>query len=270
MPFSLSVGNRCGHDPKRPLLAAAVPIPKGKGGLPRILSLAAERAKAWYFHPRKCPPLQARPDRQTRSERREACQIVLEVILRHLDLASMCLGKPTPANGFIDVDMRTIVHDTGIGQRRCERAIAMFKRAGFMKVAQPRTQNEEGAYFGCRAIRVVTAALFEWLDLGPMLARERRKASGRLRRKAQRAGNTVADIMRRLIYKRPHAPKPSQNANESSRLWNLQCAEYIRQGMDGPELRRRTNETLGYPPDYSPGQTFTTPATLLKRLLKKG
>ncbi len=37
-------GNRCGHDPKNPALTPAVPIRKGKGGLPRILSLAAERA----------------------------------------------------------------------------------------------------------------------------------------------------------------------------------------------------------------------------------
>ena len=47
-------GNRCGHDPKNPNLSPAKPIRKGKGGLPRILSLAAERAKAWYFHPKKC------------------------------------------------------------------------------------------------------------------------------------------------------------------------------------------------------------------------
>ena len=158
-------GNRCGHDPKRPILSPAHPIRKGKGGLPRILSLAAERAKAWYFHPKKCPPLQAQPNRRTRSERREACQIVLETILSHLDLASMCLGTPTAASGFIDIDMRTIVRDSGVGQRRCERAIALLKQAGFLRVKQPRSQNKEGAYFGCRAIRIVTEALFEALVL---------------------------------------------------------------------------------------------------------
>lgn len=82
---------------------------------------------------------------------------MLEVIFRHLDLASMCLGTPTPANGFIDIDMRTIVHASGMGQRRCERAIALLKEAGFMRVKQPRRQNEEGAYFGCRAIRVLVS-----------------------------------------------------------------------------------------------------------------
>ena len=33
-------GNRCGHDPRNPRLVPAYPIRKGKGGLPRILSLA--------------------------------------------------------------------------------------------------------------------------------------------------------------------------------------------------------------------------------------
>lgn len=188
-------GNRCGHDPKRPILSPAHPIRKGKGGLPRILSLATERAKAWYFHPKKCPPLQAHPDRLTRSERREACQIVLETILSHLDLASMCMGTPTAASGFIDIDMRTIVRDSGIGQRRCERAIALFKEAGFMKVTQPRTQNDERMYFGCRAIRMVTGSLFEWLGLGPMLHRERARASERLRRKAQKANRKLSEFM---------------------------------------------------------------------------
>ena len=205
-------GNRCGHDPRQPVLAVAVPIPKGRGGFPRILSLAAERAKAWYFHPKKCPPLQGHPGRQTRSERREACQIVLETILRHLDLASMCLGTPTLANGFIDIDMRTIVHDSGISQRRCERAISLLKQAGFMRVQQPRTRNEEGAYFGCRAIRVVTETLFEWLGLAPMLQRERARASERLRRKAQKANRKLADFMRRVVRgmkKAGFTPRPS-------------------------------------------------------------
>ncbi len=191
-------GNRCGHDPKHPNLSPANPIRKGKGGLPRILSLAAERAKAWYFHPKKCKLLQSHPHRKTRSERREACQIVIETILFHLDLASFCLGTPTLENGFIDIDMRTIVRDSGIGQRRCERAIALLKEAGFMRVNQPRTQKDEGMYFGCRAIRVVTEALFEWLGLDPMLHRERARASERLRRKAQKANRKLSEFMNRI------------------------------------------------------------------------
>ena len=256
-------GNRCGHDPKNPRLSPAKPIRKGKGGLPRILSLAAERAKAWYFHPKKCPPLQAQPNRRTRSERRGACQIVLETILSYLDLASMCLGTPTAASGFIDIDMRTIVRDSGIGQRRCERAIALFKEAGFMKVTQPRTQNDEGMlYFGCRAIRVVTEALFEWLGLGPMLHRERARASESLRRKAQKANRKVTDFMRRITKGlrnaftfRPQRSRAEQEKREEAALrWNRACAKYMLADLAPDECRRRTNAELGLPADYSPGR----------------
>ncbi len=256
-------GNRCGHDPKRPILSPAHPIRKGKGGLPRILSLAAERAKAWYFHPKKCPPLQAHPDRRTRSERREACQIVLETILSHLDLASMCLGTPTAASGFIDIDMRTIVQDSGIGQRRCERAIALFKEAGFMKVTQPRTQNDEGMYFGCRAIRVVTEALFEWLGLAPMLHRERARASERLRRKAQKANRKLSEFMNRIRdkFKSPVgrafqrlSPRAEEQRMERRIAWSRKWSEFVLQGIDSREAQLRTNAALGYPPGYSPGQ----------------
>lgn len=132
------VGNRCGHYPRTPQLSPPEPIRKGLGGLPRLLSLAAERAKEWFFHPDKCPQLQTSPDRQTRSERREACQIVLEALLSRLDLTSLCVGIPTPATGFTDIDMKTIVRLTGLGQRRCERAIGQLKAAGFITVKQPR------------------------------------------------------------------------------------------------------------------------------------
>ena len=109
--------------------------------MPRILSLAAERAKAWYRHPAKCPPLQG-AKRAIRSERREALQIVIETLLSYLDLAPHCLGTPTLDHGFIDIEMKNLVPTAGIGQRRIERAIVLLKQAGFLEVAQPRMQNE--------------------------------------------------------------------------------------------------------------------------------
>lgn len=250
-------GNRCGHDPKSPLLTPANPIRKGKGGLPRILSLAAERTKAWYAHPKKCPPLLTRGDRKTRSERREACLVVLETLLSHLDLSSLCLGAPTLANGFVDVNMETIVRNSGLGQRRCERAIDQLKQAGFMKVTQPRGQSDQGAYFGCRAIRVVTTALFDWLGLGPMLQRERARATEALRRAAHKANRKLTDFMRRafsgfkrgFVHKRNEKPRKERTAT-----WNLTWAEHIKAGFDMAEAQRRTNKTLGFQPGYSPGQ----------------
>lgn len=255
-------GNRCGHDPKHPNLSPAKPIRKGKGGLPRILSLAAERAKAWYFHPKKCKALQSHPNRKTRSERREACQIVIETILSHLDLASLCLGTPTLERGFIDIDMRTIVRDSGIGQRRCERAIALLKEAGFMTVQQPRAINDQGDYVGLRAIRVVTKLFFEFLNLGPMLQRERARATRRLQAKAKKANHKVTDLMRRrttglrnsFTFKPQRSHADQQKREEKTRRWNMTCARYMIAALSPDECRRRTNAELGLPADYSPGR----------------
>ena len=183
---AIRMGNRCGHDPASPNLSPPSPIRKGKGCLPRILSLAAERAKTWYKYPAKCKPL-CSSKRQTRSERREAIQIILETVLSFLDLASLCLGTPTLDNGFIDIDMKTLVQASGMSQRRCERAIAALKEAGFMEIRQPRAINQYGDYTGLRAIRTVTSSLFEFLNLGPMLQRERTRATERLQRKAAKA-----------------------------------------------------------------------------------
>ena len=255
-------GNRCGHDPRCPTLTPARPIRKGKGGLPRILSLAAERAKAWYFHPGKCKPLQSHPHRKTRSERREACQIVIETILSHLDLASLCLGTPTLKNGFIDIDMRTIVRDSGIGQRRCERAIALLKEAGFMKVQQPRAINDQGDYVGLRAIRVVTSLFFEFLGLGPMLQRERARATAKLQRRAMKAQRKLSDLMRRMTkglrnsftFKPQRSRANQEKREEETRRWNMTCAKYMIADLTPDECRRRTNAELGLPADYSPGR----------------
>lgn len=260
-------GNRCGHDPVNPNLSPARPIRKGKGGLPRILSLAAERAKAWYYHPAQCPPL-SRSDRKIRSERREALQIVIESILAHLDLASLCLGTPTLDHGFIDVDMKTLVATAGIGQRRIERALALLKEAGFLEATQPRTQNERGDYFGCRAIRVVRVAFFDWLGLGPMLARERRRASAALLQKARQANRKVSEFMRRITQGLPYRRRsPRQTDEEATRQWNLKCAEFFRGGLESDEARRQTNAALGYQPEHSPGRRYTSQAPRLIRLL---
>lgn len=260
--MSADTGNRCGHDPKQPRLTPARPIRKGKGGLPRILSLAAERAKKCYSHPKKCPLL-SHPNRQTRSERREACQIVQETILSHLKPCFHMPGHPAPASGFIDSDMRTILRHRGIGQRRCERAIALFKEAGFMKVTQPRTRDEEGDYFGCRTIRVVTETLFEWRVLAPCPTGEGkglrtpslksteaepqalRLHGGRMRSKFKKAAGNFCQKA---------SPRVEEKRLQHRIGWNKTWADFALQGLEPEEAQRRTNTALGYPPGYSPGQ----------------
>jgi hypothetical protein len=224
-----------------------------------LLSLAAERAKEWYRHPQKCHALN-KGDRQTRSERREAYQIIIETMLSFLDLASLCLGTPTLDNGFVDVDMKALVDTSGMSQRRCERAIADLKDAGLVEVKQPRKLNEHGDYVGLRAIRVMREAFFEFLNLGPMLRTERAKATERLRRKVQRANRKLTDLMRRAsqglkgIFRRlPYSRADQDRLDDVARRWNIACAKYMAVGVPDHEIRRRVNAELGLPPDFSPG-----------------
>jgi hypothetical protein len=147
-----------------------------------------------------------------------------------------------------------------MGQRRCERAIADLKEAGLVEVKQPRRVNEHGEYVGLRAIRVITEQFFDFLDLGPMLRRERARASEMLRRKAQKANRKLTQLMRRLAQGvRGALPKtaPLSKAEAARReslfqRWNELCSSFISDGLPLSECRRRTNAELGLPPEYSP------------------
>jgi len=258
---SLASGNRCGHDPKNPLLSPPNPIRKGEGGLPRILSLAAERAKEWFWNPKQCPELQSSPDRQTRSERREAVQVVLEYLLSRLDLSTLCVGVPTPSCGFVDVDMKSIVSGTGLGKRRCERAIAQLKTAGFMTVDQPRHRNEDGKYIGLRAVRVITRKLFEWLNLGPMLDRERRRASRSMAAKASGLGKSLGDLVRRKVQGlsrkfglNSELKKRREVDRETKLAWNRLLCDLMKAGAEIKDAQKAVNRRFDFPPDWSPGQ----------------
>ena len=255
-PYSAKSGNRCGHDPANPKLSPPEPIKKGPGAPPRILSLAAEKVKEWFFNPGICPLLQSRPNRQVRSERREACLVVLEFLLSRLDLASLCVGAPTLNNGFIDLGMKTIVKGTDLSQRRCERAIGQLKKAGFMEVKQPRIKTKDGKYQGLRAIRVITARFFAWLGLGAMLARERARATKALRDRVRKFVLSLSDLMRRVVPKFFHSARPENPTapRKVRHIWNNLFVQAIRDGTDFKEAQGQINAKLGYPPDWSPGR----------------
>lgn len=158
--------------------------------------------------------------------------------------------------------MNTIVEGTGLGQRRCERAIHDLKEAGFMEVAQPRYRNEEGKYFGLRAIRCLTVRLFEWLELGPMLARERVRATQALKKRIAKYGRSLSDVVKRTLNKALESvsgkskqmPKVRRSASqESTRPWYDFYKEKIRAGLETRETQRLTNERFNYPRNWSPG-----------------
>lgn len=250
-------GNRCGHDPKKPQLELAQPAFKGLGGLPRILTLAQERLEHIYTNPLLLPGLH-HPNRKIRSERLEACVIVGKALLKRMDLGTLCCGLPTPNKGFIDIDMKTIVLDSGIGQRRCERAIRVFKEAGLVTVKQPRRQNAEGKYFGCRAIRAISKNLFTWLGLNKILATERKKAMVRLKTLASSERLTIGDLVRRPFER--HSRKrgglfPSSHAQQDQlrRDWGNKIVEIMNRypNLNADQWREKANQALNLPPDFT-------------------
>jgi len=264
-------GNKCGHDISRPRLSPPTPIPKGPGAPPRILSLAAERAKAWYQHPQKCKTLY-NGDRQVRSERREAHQIIIEAMLSLLDLSTLCLGKPSfygNSRGFVDVSMKDLVNASGMNQRRCERAIRDLKEAGLVHVPKQRREiNEQGEYYGLRAIRVIKEVFFDILNLGPMLKRERNRASAGVRERAAKIGRTLGEVIGRRIkkympkferkYMRPDQkteyPLGLKSPEDVVKAWHMLAEQFQKEGRPPDEVLRRTNELLGLAEDYSPGR----------------
>jgi hypothetical protein len=106
------------------------------------------------------------PHRQIRSERRDAILAVLKVFFQHLDPASRCIGMVVPDIGFISLDMKAIALGAGLGQRRCERAIASLKKLGLIEVYPPH-QHGLGSdfvkYSRARAVRAISPLFLEYL-----------------------------------------------------------------------------------------------------------
>lgn len=180
-------GNFCGHNPRNPRFTLTRPAKTGKGGIPLVLTECAERLKSYYTHPRQLIPsldLANGSARQQRSERREACILLLMVLLKHTDLASLRVGIPTP-DGFLSLTVDYLTRQTGMTRKRAERALADLKTAGLVTIAQPRKQRPDGSWKGLAAVKAISRHLFALFGLGKMLKRERTKASQRLKQKAQ-------------------------------------------------------------------------------------
>jgi len=79
-------------------------------------------------------------NRQQRSERREACILMLTVLLKYTDLASLRIGIPTP-DGFLSLTIDFLAKQTGMALRRAERALADLKAAGLVTCPTPQTPS---------------------------------------------------------------------------------------------------------------------------------
>ena len=206
-------GNGCGHDPRNPKLTLTKPPKTGKGGIPFVLSHLMALLKSYYDNPRQIIPtldLANGSNRQQRSERREACILVLTSILKYTDLASLRVGIPSE-DGFLSIAVDYLAKQTGMPLRRAERALADLKATGLVTTAQPRKRLPDGSWKGLVAIKAVSRHLFFLFGLGGMLKRERNKASKRLAKKAgnrKTAGQSrLALALKALVGKMSSKPK---------------------------------------------------------------
>lgn len=258
-------GNGCGHDPKnlRAVIKQMREI-KPKNGLPAILVTAGRKIREWYSNPGKFFGL-FKPEsegRLMRSERREAVIIVLETALSFMNLSTMWLGTPTVDKGFVDISMDDFVKRSGLGKRRCERVFALLKRAGLFESKQPRGVNEQGKYYGLRAIRSLSTLLFERLGLDRTLKRERKKEDDRLNDMARRHNIKMRDLLERFkVGFKPNKAQQSPKSCNTERLdrqaYKENCWISVYQNIkkDKPDIseseaRSLTNSDLGFDHTY--------------------
>lgn len=176
-------GNFCGHDRNHPrftLVKCAV------GNLPNILQELMKRLRDFYWKPDKIPSLKNKNrDRSIRSERRESCLLMLSALLKYCDLASLRCGHPTD-DGFVGVRVTRLAEDAGLTLRRAERAIDDLKVAGILTVFELFKENPDGSISAIPAVKALSKHLFQAFGMMEWLARERDKASERIRRHLKR------------------------------------------------------------------------------------
>lgn len=215
-------GNRCGHNPEAPLLFSALEFFKNAcdRGIPKILQTTIRDLDRYFSDPDKVfPSLAHIRDRKQRSERREACQLVLCCYLLHMDLASM-RSATFHQNGTVaeGLGYEFVSEATGLSVARVQRAIADMKDSPLLSVHPLVKKLEDCAYQGFNAVVKIGEAVFDAVGRLVWLRHERRKAAERRRRKqdkAARPGRAALRAAAQQVGARP-APKPSQEAPRSA------------------------------------------------------
>lgn len=208
-------GNFCGHEPNAHRTILSRPAKKGKGGIPPVLNKLIERLSQYYYSPSVLPLLNNanKSDRQQRSERREACMLILRSMLKHTDLSSLRVGEPT-IDGFVNRPRIVIKNDTGMEMIRIDRGLRDLKDSKIITVKQAREFDQKTKkYKGLAATKTISRELFTIFGLKVALELEQKKAVKRLKKKAenwsQKSGKkrTLADVARfKLVAKKITEP----------------------------------------------------------------
>nr|VFJ89538.1 MAG: hypothetical protein BECKLFY1418B_GA0070995_10166 [Candidatus Kentron sp. LFY] len=213
-PLPQPTGNRCGHNPADPRVFAP---PVGHKSRPPLLTRITERLFGYFQRPESIPSLNTAngSTRQQRSERREACILVMDALFHYLDLVKLIVGIPLEDGGVRGIPMEKIAEMTGMGLRRVERAMHDLVAAGMVSVHRFCNQVEPDKYIGYPAIRVIPTTVFSLFGLDVILKQERDRATQRRNEAKTRQAPNRAGLARLGLSIRSGLARANQSASES-------------------------------------------------------
>lgn len=191
-------GNRCGHVVTQPRIFAT---PDHHRPRPKLLIALGDAVMDYYDHPEKTlPSLNAanHSDRKQRSERREACLLLLRAIIHYTDLVSLEVGVPTADGSIGSLTLARLANVTQMGLRRAGRAMHDLKVAGLLTVKLRCRKNPEGEFRGDAAIKSLSSHVFAIFGLDRWLGHEQRRASERKDQRVRKR-NGKASAQFRLV-----------------------------------------------------------------------
>lgn len=158
---------------------------------PGILLAIIARVAVYLNDPTAIPSLNAAngSTSQQRSERREACILLLQVILYHMDLKTMRCGVLHADGTFEGIRLADYAKQCGLSYSRgdevffprAERAYADLVSAGILRTYEIAELQPDGTYKGYAAIRTIKVSLFALFGLAVRLGFERKRVSKKAR-----------------------------------------------------------------------------------------
>lgn len=198
-------GNWCGHNPVSPRFFEK---PESHKQRPKVIDWAMDAWRRFYSSPSSCFSelrLTRYSGRKQRSESREALASISQVLLHYTELASLRVGVPHITDGFRSLTVKFLADKAGIGLKRALRALALLKRAGYIRLIERFDLKEQGdnlQFIGLAAVKCITPAFFkacginlQWLSAQRRLARKRiNKHANRHMQSFQETRAPVIDI----------------------------------------------------------------------------
>lgn len=185
---------------------------------PSVLRTSIARLCEYFSNPKLFPSLNAAngSDRQQRSERREACVLLMSCILHYMNMVTYRVVIPGE-NGDMGLTMPYLAKLTGLGERRAERAIRDLKKAGIITVHPICEKLNDGTYKGLAAIRAVSKHFFTALGLLDWLKHEQRKATERkIQREEKKRRKELAHIQMAINAAKPKTAPVKRTSAMSS------------------------------------------------------